>query len=333
MEDVLSTLNQLVSSVNLADTSLERVVKSKRAVKEAIKVVKQSIPTERKDTAHQAYKDALKLTLDQASLIYAKNVADAVSKSPEYKYGQFLSPLIDVGNNDNLYRITPIGIGWSMSIVVHLAMDEIAGTLSDYAEAVESARGALEVKEERDPELASTYWRKKIYGGPRYFTTIQLRLLAAVSPAPFWSLLNYGSKNATMESDIGGTPYPSRGGHHFVERTEEEIRRFFVKTFYSFRDEKGDDSKVNVAIAEANAMLTELQAKIDMMSNQSEMMDKIAKEIGVSANKLDASKIIKYAEMVKNGEPLPGQIDVGRFADDRIRVRNKKLAEILSGGY
>jgi hypothetical protein len=177
---------------------------------------------------------------------------------------------------------------------------------------VEAARDILNTKEDRDSELASKTWRTKIYKGPRYFTTIRARLSNTDKPAPFWSLLNDGSKNVSMSSDIGGSPYPSRGGHHFVSQTEAEIKKFFNETFAKFKASGGKNNPIFVeAIAEADKLLAELQSLVDKLSTNSELMLGIAKEIGINVNKLNASKVIIAAERIKSGDIFTSQVVVG----------------------
>jgi hypothetical protein len=198
-------------------------------------------------------------------------------------------------------------------------MNDIAGDINDYAQAVEATREELNIKEGRDPKRASKIWRTKIYKGPRYFTTIKSRLSNTSSPAPFWSLLNYGSKNVSMSSDIGGTPYPSRGGHHFVTQAEDEIKKFFNRTFAGFREVGGKNNPTFVtAIFEAERLLAELQSLINRLSTESELMLSIAKAIGVNVNKLNASKILIAADRIKSGDIFTSQVIVGE--GKRIRT-------------
>ena len=167
-----------------------------------------------------------------------------------------------------------------------------------------------------------------MYRGPRYFTTINLRLSAAASPAPFWSLLNYGSKNVNMSSDIGGTPYPSRGGHHFVEKTENRIKSFFRTTLLEFKEQfLNDEALVNDALADSKALLERLQQAINNLAKNAEFMDKIAKEIGISSDQLDASKILIAYDRIKSGDIFTTQIVVGAGK----RIRTKRFIELLSG--
>ena len=328
MEDLVTFLNDLIKDVDITKMSLEDAVRSKKRVDDAIKFVKSSLDKARRTLADSAFTEVVKETKKQASLIYREEVTAAANQSGEYAYTQFLSPLIDVGDDESLYDIVSVGVGWSRGVSVTLRMDEVAGNIDDYAEAVQLARDSLGLKEDRDPQTASMIWRKKIYKGPRYFTTIQLRLLSSSSVAPFWSLLNYGSRNVKMASDIGGTPYPSRGAHRFVQKTEERVRKFFQETFYGAKEKFLSDERLVIdALLDAKDLLEKLQYAVDQLSSGAEFMEKIAQKIGVSANQLDASKILTAAERIKSGDIFTTQIVVGGGK----RIRTKKFLELLSG--
>jgi hypothetical protein len=328
MDDILASIQKILDDVNIATPSLQEAVLSKKRVENEIKFVNRAMEEARVKQSEEAFISAKETTIAEAPAIYAKKVKDAASRSEEYSYEQFLSPLLEVGFDDGLYNITSTGAGWSRSVNVHLNMDEVAGTIGDYAEAVESARGSLGTKEDRDPDLASKIWRTKIYRHSRYFTTIKLRLLAAASPAPFWSLLNDGSKNVSMASDIGGSPYPSRGGHHFVEQTEDAIRLFFLSTFRKAKEKYDSDViLLKDALLDARDLLVRLQNRVDELSSNSDLLSKVASEIGVSSDQLDASKIIVAADRIRSGDIFTTQVVVGRG----IRIRTKKFTELVTG--
>ena len=327
MEDIFATLNKITSETDITKLSLRDAVIAEAKVKEAMVVVKKAVESTKPQDSDMAYKEALRLTLEQAPSIYAKKVADAVGKADEYAYDQFLSPLLDVGFEKDLYEIIPAGVGWNRTILVRLKMNEIAGDINDYAEAVEATRDALNVKDGRDPERASTIWRTKIYKGSRYFTTIKSRLSNTSKPAPFWSLLNDGSKNVSMSSDIGGTPYPSRGGHRFVNQAEDEIKRFFIRTFFGFRDTGGKNNPaLKEAISEANRLLSELQSLVNRLATESELMLGIARAINVNVGKLNASKVIIAAERIKSGDIFTSQVVVG----EGKRIRTATFTRLVS---
>ena len=332
MEDALQILSKTISDAKAAKTSLNDAVVAKKSVFEAISNVRKAITNIRKTQPDLDYAVALESTLSEAPSILADEIKDAVTKAPEYAYIAFLGPLLDVAKNKDLYKVTAVGTGWNRSITVSLAMNEVAGSIDDYAEAVQGARATLGVKDSdsRDAVKASDFWRKKGYPHKDgiYAKTINLRLAISASPAPFWSLLNDGSKNVSMSSSIGGTPFPSRGGHHFVQNTEEKIRRLFVSTFRKLKERSiGVENGLYASIEDANIILDKLQREIDRMSADSDLLLNIASEIGVTVGQLNASKVLVAASRIKSGDMFTTRVVVG----DGIRIRTRKFIALLSG--
>lgn len=335
MDDLLDALNELIADIEPTELTLREAVRAQSRVKEAVKELKSNIESADRAESYRAFENARSVALSEAPIIYAKNARDAAIASQEYAYMAFLEPLIEVGSNLGLYTIRAGGSGWTRSITVDLDMDTYAGSLDDYAEAVDSARGALKVKDTRDPDTASSYWRKKVYPdkGGKYLKTIDLRMMASASPAPFWSLLNYGSKHVSLASDIGGTPYPSRGAHRFVERTASDIAKKFRETFSILRSESFEDAKIkNEAIIQANELLIKLQAEVDRLSESggdSFSLERIARAIGARVDELDASKIVIIMDKIRAGQPISKRSRVGVAGGRDIRV-SSALTSILS---
>jgi hypothetical protein len=329
--DELAGLDKILSDSMSAKASLRDAVVAKVKVESAIRIVKESTPKAKSNESDTAFALALQVAKDSAPEIYAASVKDAATKSGEYAYDAFLLPLLEVGDNEGLYKITPIGIGWNRSISVDLAMNELAGDLDEYADAVEAARASLGIKEERDGSKASKYWRDMVYPERegRYALTIDLRLLAASSPAPFWSLLNDGSKNVSMSSDIdGGRAYPSRGGHRFVQQTENGIRKAFLSEFRNLKSQtKGEDGGAKESLVEANKVLIKLQEEIDKLAANSDLMLALSKEIGVTVKELNACRVLFYADRIKSGEALTEKLTLGKG----IRMRKGRFSSIVSG--
>lgn len=329
MEELLAELKDIIQSTDVAMDNLSDAIIARKRVEDSVKYVKDSLAKLSLVAASDAAKESLSSARSLAPSIYSKRVKAAATASVEYAYNAFLSPLLEIADNEDLYDLKLTGNGWNTSVVVKLNMNEIAGDIDDYAEAVELARSSLHVKEERDPDTASRYWKTKVYPdrAGRYAETINLRLLASSSPAPFWSLLNYGSKNVSMSSDIGGSPYPSKGGHRFVEQTENEIKDFFYLNFTLAKYHFDKDKEVLLSyIDEAKNLIAKLDADIEKLSSNSDLLDAIGKAIGVDVSRLNASKIIIAAQQVKAGGRLPAQVRVGQ---GDLRIRAKKFSSLV----
>ena len=305
MDEILSELDRILVDTEISQGALTRAKKARdHANKAGEDAFKGLGNLEGSKASSDAFNLAIRETLDEAPKIYTREVEIAVLKNDEYAYTAFLSPLIDVGYEESLYRITPAGSGWNRSIRVMLAMDEIAGSIDDYAQAVETARDALGIKEGRDPAKASVLWREKIYQKGRYFTTIKLRLSAASDKAPFWSLLNYGNKDASMSSNIGGTAYPSRGGTHFVSNVEEGLKEFFGQSFSRYREQnKLLVEKINYDLDRLRTSIDALDVKINALVDNIYLAKTLSTEINVSSERVDTAATIVEMDTVEAQKP------------------------------
>jgi hypothetical protein len=332
MQEIIATAKELLLKTDLTERELLKCETVIEAIDEAAGYVTAEIEDATKNGPAMGALSAQEMALESAPRIYLEKVQEAAAQSEEYAYDAFLSPLIDIGYEDSLYKLTRAGNGWGSKLSVHLAMDEVAGDIGDYAEAVESARASLGVKDDRDPIRASQIWKDKIYKGPRYFTTINLRLAAAVGKAPFWSLLNNGNKNTAMSSDIGGYAYPDVSPTHFVEETELAISREFEFQLMRQRDANVTYiTDYQTMLREAMNVKVMLLKKIDDLSLNPEQMDVVAKEIGAEREKLSATKLYRAKEKLKRGEYLPAQIVVSGRGEKMKRIRQKKFGQIVSG--
>ena len=326
MDDVLATLRDIAANARNAANTLESAVSQEKLVRDSIRYAKEQLRVASMEAANAAFESALIVTRDIAPTIYANNVRRAASESIEYDFDSFLQPLLAVGMEEDLYSIVPTGNGWDKSISVNLEMNQVAGDLDDYASAVESTRESMGVKEGRDPEKASYIWKTRIYGKGIYYEIIKTRLAHSTSLAPFWSLLNDGSANVSMSSDIGGTPYPSRGAHRFVNKAEEEIRKYFYLNFSlsKYRYYK-DREMVEQAVFDAEYTLNELQSDVEGLAANSDDMRRFANELGVDVAELNKETIVNLARRIKNGEVL----SQAQYRIGGARVRVGRLTTLL----
>lgn len=337
---LLDDLKAISQSAKLTATEIKKARSLIKRSQEEIEITQNSInEAEVSDPSYYAM-EARGIAIEAGRGFFMENATRAAATSEEYAYDQFLSPLLEVADDPNLYKTKFVGAGWNTRLEVELAMDEIAGTLEDYAEGVELARAALNVKEDRDPVRASELWRDRFYKGKRYYTTINLRLAATVGKAPFWSLLNNGNKNVNMMSDIGGTAYPDVAPTYFVQETEAAIANEFRFLFSGFRDRSvAYINDLQIMINEMQRAISAVIEKIDggpskgsggSSSQEAQVLDTFAKEIGIETSKLSATKLHKAIAKVEAGEYLPAQITVSAKGEKRKRIRRKKFLRVVS---
>lgn len=266
-----------------------------------------------------------------------ENTLEAI-KGTEYDYPGLGERLLDViRNNDKVITIEPIGN--SARIRIHL--DETAGTLEEYANAVKAAKEELGVGKAPEP-AASQMWAEKIYGVARegvivgkrkkpkagrgrgsrvsvedwtdrykgkYERTIEARIRNFKKPAPWWSLLNNGNHSGRIGP---GDPYPITGPTRFVSKTVLELTDLYKDTYSTkFRE------------ADATAQDSIKWAK-DRISDAERAVRLIRKYIA----DFDSEGYERANELVRE--------QLERFSDDRLRRADPekliKLAQDLANG-
>jgi vacuolar-type H+-ATPase subunit E/Vma4 len=331
MDELITALNNYAKAAELTERELRKAREIIAEVKESIVVAENSIYESKSGDARRALLFAKDEALEAGRSIYISKVTEAAASSEEYAYNSLLSPLVEIADESDLYKTTFVGSNWSTALVVNLAMDEIAGSLEDYANAVSSAREALGIKEGRDPVRASAFWKDKIYQGPRYFTTIRTRLAQTAGRAPYWSLLNNGNKSTGMSSDIGGTAYPEVRPTHFVEETEAAIANEFRLILGRYQMNSAVYIQdLQLMIGEANRAIARIYEKIESIAEPPEQMKIVAEAIGADVKLLSGTKVHRAKEKIKSGEYVPAQISIQAPGQKRKRIRRARFMA-LSG--
>ena len=332
MDDLIAALKLYTEKTSLTARELKNIDVIMLEIDEAIVSAVKEIDIAKSRDPAMGYFEAKEIALELGRNFFMEKVTEAATSSVEYAYNPFLSPLIELADDEALYKVTDIGGGWGQKISVHLAMDEVAGTIQDYADGVESARGALGVKDDRDGAKASYLWRTRFYQGPRYYTTINLRLASAPGKAPFWSLLNDGNKGRSMSSNIdGGVAYPDVSPTHFVEETEAAIEREFRFQMAQIKDRSDTYIwDIQKMILDAKVIKTRMKEKINSISLKAEEMDIISKELGVDKTNLSSTKLYKAKEQLKSGQ-YKERYEIGAPGGKRKRIRRGRFLKIVGG--
>lgn len=332
MEKILSTIKNVTDNAELSREFLKRAKRVKeKANSELVFAREQLINLKSPQIAENAYQISVSQTLQEAPEILKGEIETAVLRNDEYAYMPLLMPLLDVANNNELYEILAYGGGWAMTIVVKLLMDEVAGDIQDYAEAVKAAREEMNVGK-TDAIKASKIWKDKIYptrgrAGP-YGHTISTRLSYLSSQAPYWSLLNNGNKSASMASDRGGIAYPNRGGTHFVQHAEEKIQKIFRKFFLEYKEQnKSDIQLLKIQIDSVVKLLVDLDLTIDEIALRLDNAKAIARKLGKTMDQIDRSKLLDVVERVSSGELLTGRVNIGKRGS-RVRISVSRIARL-----
>ena len=213
-----------------------------------------------------------------ASDILEWETLKALEINKEFNIPQYSSRLIQAIRKPKTIRLYPQGTN---NIRIYIDLNETAGNIDDYADAVTAFRLVLD--EEKDhapapynPTWASHAWEEKIYkpdreGEPvadnpdyagKYWRTLNERISFFTTLAPFWEIIDQGT--IPLSSDRGGTAYPRNVPTHFVEKAREKIRKEFE---LRFREEEVRIKKLQTDISNIEQALTYLTALEQNLQN------------------------------------------------------------------
>jgi hypothetical protein len=267
MEDIFAALDKILADTRISKEALTTASKIKAKATKVITDANARLEyLKSPDSANVAFKLAETNMLATAPNIVAGEIMIAIKTNTEFSFPAFYVPLLDVANDPDLYSITYRGNGWNKKAIVSLAMDKVAGTISDYAQAVSDTREYLRIGE-GDAVKASDVWKKYYKANGRIYTnTISTRLQFTNSKAPWWSLLNYGNK-VNMSSDRGGYAYPNMSGTRFVDNAETKLRESIQVSMNIAREQnKVDISRVETPLSDLKAIMERLSSRLDTIA-------------------------------------------------------------------
>ena len=290
----------------------------------------------------------------QASDILMKTIEAAVQVNEEYNHPFFLNRLRQVAYNPDTIRITKYEYGRT---VVEIRMNEVAGSLEDYAQGVKKAREHFGVREPHGK--TSWFWEEKYYGQARearplpqirnkprkslqdkrealinkYWETMQFRMDSVGKIAPFWELLDQGS--IPMSSDRGGRPYPEGRKTDFIANAIWLIEDWIYGRKGRNVEYRYDENVPEREIIQENITNTENELKryeneqeklsklledIQLVEIDTEIYDDISKRIDDNVDRVDKNKL----------NSLEIALRTGNFAN--IRVTKEGRVELTRPG-
>lgn len=326
--------DELVDDVEELERTVARLERYEYDTKESIREWKELKRDNVEISRTATYKFAdtnsdkiIKILLDEAD--------KAITNSTEFKaYEGFRTNLEDSINSTN-----PISIDYSRGkISAIINMEEAAGDLEDYANAIKLAREILRQEAEEKnktgktkayyPDLRSAYWRDHIWGKredrKEYAYTMSLRFENFETKAPYWELLDKGVPQP-MSSNKGGFPTPSDGPSRFVSLAKERIETFAQDNIESYKDQIKEQIQDNIDNNEQylDDLTSDIYYLLDLIDSLNSEEFKAVKEeledrYEERLPKADPAKIRDLAKRLAAGEELPDRIRIG--GGERIRT-------------
>lgn len=191
-----------------------------------------------------AFMETYNNNIDLALRMLRVDTRKAIVATKEYKYADFAVPLLEAVYKEESLQFTPSSD--FTRIIVNVTLNRTAGTLEEYAQAVNEARGILNAKKAKNQKGAD-YWAS-IYDAARtptgritkrkqgakesflnllYERTISVRksFFSQERKAPYWSLLDLG--NIGTMGGNSSFAHPTVAPTHFTSIAKNRIENLF----------------------------------------------------------------------------------------------------------
>lgn len=179
--------------------------------------------------------EAMDLAVAFARAELSRNLEMAIARAPEFQHEALTSRL-----RDYFYDPERVRVQSGAWIVLNVQEDEAA--MREWLAAQQAANedrkagreGARGWAASPSPAQRAAYWRREVYGGPLYESTLEERF-AYIDDAPFWYFLEYGT---------GELAYPTSEPTLFLTRTRQVVEgnqliRFFSDEIARALEEEG----------------------------------------------------------------------------------------------
>jgi hypothetical protein len=312
LEDILEDVNYEYNSSRSSLIKLEYIQRKRMALEDKIYTLRESLAEQEINVPEQASYNAIFNieTEGKAKDILTMKAMNACIESPEFDDSFFIDRLFR-GITSETIRLQLI----EGQLLVTINLDETAGSLSSYAQAIRIVREQLRANIKTPPpsrELASHFWKEKIYGPARegktvtrrvydrktkayqtkditaeqtqkYWDTMQARMAQAGGIAPFWEILDKGSQFFSSYEDSGGEGYPITEPTNFVDRSITEIQELFRTDRREYEDSMYREcDRFREQIEEGRRILEEIDRMIEELESLDEaalLMEKIGERI------------------------------------------------------
>jgi hypothetical protein len=308
--DVILRINRITRIQNNLDYKLQRLQREYAEVSEESDTPPSNI-------------DALNAVREVANSVLLEELHKAVLINTEFDTSIFLERLESVCSNPRSIDIQLSG----NQLLVNIRLNETAGTLEDYANAIKATRDNLPNSSKSSASMASHFWKEKFYRPARegttvyrrkynkatkeyekrdvteeqvakYWSTIQARLSASGKTAPFWEILDQGTPS--MSSDEGGSAYPKNSRTDFTGKTISRLKRIFAENKVSQRDFSKELNEIKKDIDNISELMQEAQDLSDELSQAAlDVQETLAKRLEDEYTKIDRDKIPNAEALIK----------------------------------
>jgi hypothetical protein len=326
VEPVAEATSEFLHKLNGARRrNLNSIAKSEEQIKLMKNEVKYvaSIKPEINNNAKKIAKD----TLFNAALV-------ALRTNKEFDDPLYRVPLFESIESDDTYLVRITGAGFNSKVSVDINLDKSAGRLNMWADAIKSVRKSLGIKIPRkdsknyykSAKSASHAWARHYTNKDDIYTsTIESRLEISAKPAPFWSILNFGT--VALASDRGGFPTPKNKATNFVDKAEKDVALAIRGLFDTARE------NFNQSFADYNTYLDEAlsrQERLDSLRNEIKLelssIRKLESTLNLEGQEINRNKLQAAVMDVKNNLSNKKTFEIG-VKGSRKRISRSTIKE------
>lgn len=343
-QDLIKDIDNTISGLK---TNLEVVKYLEGRLLELNQIRTDLLKSTRDYNPYQAAKDSVK---DDVLGILWKFAENALTASEEFDLPIFRNRLESAIFNPKTIELLLVG----ERLEVFVNLDQTAGTLDDYANAIKATREIIRQKNKgryiKDPQVASQIWKEKFYGSARegrnitplttnrknrtsiyrqqYRWTINMRVAHFQSLAPFWRILDHGT--VFLGSSWGGTEYPAIKPTNFVGKAVAEIRKQFteyVKTAKQYLAEINQNVKY---IDSAISYIQTISKQILENPERKFILQQVQRILGSKFSEANQTRLNQLLEGLLSGTITQEKFRLGRTsAGVEIRPRIRRIQNAL----
>ena len=289
--------------------------------------------------------------------VLTEEVDRALSINTEFDIPSYAGRLLEAVLSPDAFLID-VGVGDKV-IDIDNNMDQVAGRIEEWGNAIKSARSKHDDPSYPrilgdhypSPAMASHFWAEKYYGTARegkavtrtykkdgnghkagetvdlsakysakYWETMQNRLNACSSLAPFWEIVDQGTISAKRGLGGSGKAYPQNQPTNFVKHIQDRLKSIYNPLYVEAHNNLVDlmdkfETTIESNIAKINVDIRDIDNSLSGLSSIPEGID--------GAKKVAAIEIIDNRLMERAG------IDISQIKDPE--KASKIVISMLSG--
>jgi hypothetical protein len=263
---------------------------------------------ENEDRANIYIQETLKSLKKEGQLFVVMQLflEDAIKKATEdnteFALTAYLEPLQEVAAQPDIYKLLVLGTGWSTHLSTQIVIEEEAGDLPDWGQAIEDYR-EFELKtqnldDENAGERASSWFATHVLEGSLHNKTIAGRLNYTPAKAPYWRILDEGESPLLSDRE-GGYSVANNTPTGFISIAERAINNWFTKQIAEEKTKVfGESGNIQEVIDEYVAKRDEFSQEVARLKTDMKLNEQIFKSFKDKKDLVDRDALTKLIDTV-----------------------------------